>query len=153
MRLSIGSTDWCAFRALAVVRTSFSADGVITIFTGVVRPVRFITHIKQTVCIVSITTNINRPRVTLVCPNVADLITSTVHVFTAATQVRSPTMSTHRIVGGTEAVVWTAWDTAIGDTITIFTGSVRIGRCVTFVVLALIVGGAFEAFTPLAVTT
>ena len=82
-------------------------------------------------------------------------------------------MSTHRIVGGTETVVWTAWDTAIlgwywvgsvwietfndiktyGDTITIFTGSVRIGRCVTFVVLALIVGGAFEAFTPLAVTT
>jgi len=147
----LSSTNWFVCWALVVTRTSFSAHGVVTVFTGVVGPVRFITHSCQAVCIVSIAPNIYRPRVTFVCSNIADLISSTVNISVTATQVSSATMPAHRIAGWTEAVIRTSRDTASRNRFTIFTGSVRVGRCITHVVLALIVGGAFEAFAPLAV--
>jgi len=147
----LSSTDWFVCWALVVTRTSFSAYSVVAVFTGIVGPVRFITHISQAVCIVSIAPNIYRPRVTFVCSNIADLISSTVNISVTATQVSSATMPAHRIAGWTEAVIRTSRDTASRNRFTIFTGSVRVGRCITHVVLALIVGGAFEAFAPLAV--
>jgi len=48
MRFSLSSTDWLVCWALVVTRTSCSAHGVVTVFTGVVGPGN-ITHSCQAV--------------------------------------------------------------------------------------------------------